>query len=87
MEYQNEYELVPNKFDPKTLQPFDKVLMTDSLSTPWFLGFFSYIGESEEFRFVVGSSHWRYCIPYNNDTKYLIGKTDEAPEFYRYWEE
>ena len=25
-------------------------------------------------------------IPYNNDTKHLIGTTDEAPEFYKYWE-
>jgi hypothetical protein len=39
---------------------------------------------------VVGASQWRYCIPYNNDTKHLVGKCDEddkAPEFYRHWEE
>ena len=29
----------------------------------------------------------RYCIPYNNDTKHLVGTTDEVPEYYRYWEE
>ena len=28
-----------------------------------------------------------YCIPYNNDTKRLVGTTDEAPEYYRYWED
>lgn len=27
------------------------------------------------------------CIPYNDDTKHLVGTTDEAPEFYRYWED
>ena len=87
IKYQDDYILVQKeKFDPKTLQPFDKVLMTDSLSIPWTTGFFSYIRESEEYRFAVGATHWRYCIPYNNNTKHLIGKTDEAPKFYRYWE-
>ena len=27
------------------------------------------------------------CIPYNNDTKHLVGTTEEAPEHYRYWDE
>ena len=26
-------------------------------------------------------------IPYNDDTKHLISTTDEAPEFYKYWED
>ena len=25
-------------------------------------------------------------IPYNDDTKHLLGKSVEAPEDYRYWE-
>ena len=29
---------------------------------------------------------YRYCIPYNDETKHLVGTTDEAPEYYRYWE-
>ena len=29
----------------------------------------------------------RYCIPYNEDTKHLVGTTEEAPEYYRYWED
>ena len=28
-----------------------------------------------------------YCIPYNDDTKHILGTTEEAPEFYRYWED
>ena len=27
------------------------------------------------------------CIPYNEDTEHLVGTTDDAPEFYRYWED
>ena len=90
VEKQDNWELVPNKFDITTLKPFDKVLMTDSFSEPWCIGFFSHITERRAFRFAVGSSHWRYCIPYNNNTKHLVGKCDEddkAPEFYRHWEE
>ena len=30
---------------------------------------------------------YKYCIPYNDDTKHLVGTTKEAPEFYRYWED
>ena len=26
-------------------------------------------------------------IPYNDDTKNLVGTNEEAPEFYRYWED
>ena len=28
-----------------------------------------------------------FCIPYNDDTKQLVGTADEAPEYYRYWED
>ena len=27
------------------------------------------------------------AIPYNEETKHLIGTKEEAPEFYRYWED
>ena len=26
------------------------------------------------------------CIPYNDETKHLVGTHDEVPEFYKYWE-
>ena len=29
----------------------------------------------------------KFCVPYNDDTKHLVGTTDEAPEYYRYWED
>ena len=27
---------------------------------------------------------WKFCIPYNDDTKHLLCTTEEAPEYYRY---
>ena len=26
-------------------------------------------------------------IPYNYDTKHLVGTTDDVPDFYKYWED
>ena len=75
------------KFDPKTLQPFDKVLVYDiyDICEGWACTLFSHIRESE-YPYSTSSGSFKICIPYNNDTKHLLGTTDEAPEFYRYWE-
>ena len=76
------------KFDPKTLQPFDKVLERDSNSDCWGIQFFSYITKDDKYHPYVGIAYnYKYCIPYNDDTKHLVGTKDEAPEFYRYWED
>ena len=73
------------KFDPKTLQPFDKVLVRDSDVVDWKVQLFSRIIEDEEFYpYVCINESYKYCIPYNDDTKHLIGTKEEAPEFYRY---
>ena len=32
-------------------------------------------------------NYYQYCIPYDENTKHLVGTTDEAPEYYRYWED
>ena len=73
-----------DKFDPKTLKPFDKVLVR--ISNLWRVNFFSN-KEDGACRCIDINYSFKYCIPYNDDTKHLIGTTEEAPEFYRYWEE
>ena len=77
------------KFDPKTLQPFDKVLVRDSRSDKWRCQLFSHILKDDDYFCACIYSSYRYgdCIPYNDDTKHLVGTTDEAPEYYRYWED
>lgn len=76
------------KFDPKTLQPFDKVLVRDSCSCPWRCAFYSHTRKNIiMLKYVADNSVYEYCIPYNEDTKHLVGTTDEAPEYYRYWED
>ena len=39
------------------------------------------------YKYVTENSAYWKCIPYNDDTKHLVGTTDEAPEYYKYWEE
>lgn len=76
------------KFDPKTLQPYDKVLVRDNSSQYWECQFFSYIIKDEYvYPYVCVYGSYVYCIPYNDETKHLIGTMDEAPEYYRYWED
>ena len=75
------------KFDPKTLKPFDKVLVRDN-GRVWDCDFFSYISNRNiHHPYVTIASCYDFCISYNDDTKHLVGTTDEAPEYYRYWEE
>ena len=77
-----------SKFDPKTLQPFDKVLVRDNNDKKWECSLFSRIINHESFPFkCVSSGAFRYCIPYNEDTKHLVGTYKEAPKYYRYWKD
>lgn len=77
------------KFDPKTLCPFEKVLVRDSDDDSWCCDLFSHIKEENiDYKYVASSFFcYRCCIPYNDETKHLVGTTEEAPEFYRYWED
>ena len=76
------------KFDPKTLQPFDRVLARDDrILDLWRCTFFSHIKGKGFWEYATADSAYAYCIPYNDDTKYLVGTNKEAPEFYRYWED
>ena len=72
------------KFDPKTLQPFDRVLVRDRDIEHWICNLFSHIINDE---YLCIGSCFIYCIPYNDDTKHLVGTKEEAPEYYRYWED
>ena len=72
------------KFDPKTLQPFDKILVRDSPLSKWRPDFFGFLVQNENYIICVGS-FWYQCIPYNEETKHLLGTTDNCPEYYKWW--
>ena len=71
------------KFDPKTLKTFDRVLVRNRDIEHWICNLFSHIINDE---YLCIGSCYIYCIPYNDDTKHLVGTKEEAPEYYRYWE-
>ena len=75
------------RFDPKTLMAFDKVLVRDVCDTMWRCAIFSHRNDGYVYPYFANSAWFKYCIPYNDDTKHLVGTTDEAPEYYRYWED
>ena len=76
-----------SKFDPKSLQPFNKVLARDASSQHWRCELFSHIIKGCPIcPYLCVGTVYRYCIPYNDDTKHLVGTAEEAPEYYRYWE-
>ena len=80
--------LKKERFDPKTLKPFDKVLVRSENIFNWNCSLFSNIDDfSSKYPFSCLSMCYRFCIPYNDETKHLVGTKDEAPVFYRYWED
>ena len=73
------------KFDPKTLKPFDKVLVRDINTSNWYVDFFSDFNNQGEF-ICIGGCHWAMGIPYNENTKHLVGTTKYCSEYYKWWE-
>ena len=74
------------KFDPNTLKPFDRVLTRTFEDERWDINFYSSNNPNLPFPYTCIDESYKYCIPYNDETKHLVGTTDEAPEYYRYWE-
>lgn len=73
------------KFDPKTLQPFDKLLVRPHPCAHWRPDFYAFkINATVR---TIGGCDSRMCIPYNDDTKYLVGTTQDCPKYYKWWEE
>lgn len=86
---QDSWELVQDRFDPKTLKPFDRVIVRKAYVLYWSCDLFSYnyIDFNGDNKSVCIGDNYSYCIPYNDETKHLVGTTNEAPEYYRYWED
>lgn len=82
---QNNFELVPNKFEISTLKPFDKVLVRSGNSHTWKTGFFSHIDKSNNKSFFVVNTHyWSQCIPFEGN-EHHVGTTNDCDEYYKNW--
>ena len=72
------------KFDYSTLQPFDKVLVRNSDSHSWRANFLSHIDCGVVY---CVNMVWGQTIPYNDETKHLVGTTNKPNRKYVWWEE
>lgn len=77
--------IVPKKFNIKELKPFDKVLVrdNDSGNSKWRIGTYSFYDEN--IKLFICECYWNQCIPYNDDTKHLLGTNNDCPEHYKNW--
>ena len=86
----SKFKVKKAKFDPKTLQPFDKVLVRTGTKRfhVWLPDFISIPPNEvdETILCMTIDTDIIMAIPYNEETKSLVGTNKEAPEFYRYWE-
>lgn len=56
-------------------KPFDKVIVRDGDRGKWKADFFSHKIEDNSFPYICVSDSHKYCIPYNDQTKHLLGTT------------
>ena len=75
-----------DRFDINTLQPFDKILARDYSSDNWECALFSHIEKlNSGDRVLTVGSFYNMCIPYNEETKHLVGTTEDCPDYYKWW--
>ena len=79
----SKFEIPVQEFDYDTLQPFDKVLVRDGDCQCWRCAFFSCMLSNG----MLCECRWGQGIPYNDETKHLLGTCDIPDEKYIWWEE
>ena len=82
---QDNFELVPKfHYDISNFKPFDKVLVRDANNDIWVASMYGNYSTDDNWFICVGND-WQQCIPYNGDTKHLLGTTDPCDEQYINW--
>ena len=63
-------------------EPFQQVLVRDDCKRRWVCALFNFYDRRKEtsYPFVCIGGSFRYCIPYNEQTKHLLGTTDNWEE-------
>ena len=81
--FQNARTLWKKAKGQPTFKPFDKVLVRDTKDEYWRPAFFASFDEHSITRYSYGlvgdpeGVFCKHCIPYNEETKHLLGTTDE----------
>lgn len=84
---QDEWELVPDKFDINTLVPFEsRVLVRTSKTGIWKPSIWGCYAAGELDSYIVlGGICWVQCIPYEGN-EHLMGKKDDCADYFKGWE-
>ena len=83
---QDLWHLVPKPhYDISSFKPFDKVLVRYYSEERWKCGLFSHLSTHSGAKFVCVAATYTQCIPFNDDTKHLLGTTDPCDEQYINW--
>lgn len=83
---QDDWELVPNKFDITTLKPFkSKVLVRDYDNRIWIPTFWGkYLEDDSTCPYLTTNGCYKYCIPYKGN-EHLLGTINDCDEYYKTW--
>ena len=81
---QDNWELVPNKFDITTLKPFDKVLVRQDVYGKWGINFFGFYNYDEGYYYTTGNWIYKQCIPYEGN-EYLLDTNNDCDDYYKTW--
>lgn len=61
-------------------KPFDKVLVRDTDEQLWGIELFAFLKEHDKFPYHCLVNFYKQCIPYNEETKHLLGTTGNWEE-------
>lgn len=64
-------------------KPFDQVLVRDEDDEKWYPAHYKHYDTNDaEYQYICDNLRWKQCIPYNEETKHLLGTTKsyEKPE-------
>lgn len=83
---QDQWELVPNKFDIANMKPFEsRVLVRDDNGGIWRVSFWGCLLEDwEDFKYDTTRGSFAQCIPYEGN-EHLLGTDEDCDEYYKTW--
>lgn len=83
---QDEWEIIPNKFDISTLKAYDKVLVRDTNEQVWVADLFSNVLDRPlgGYTFACVGHYPNQCIPYEGN-EHLLGTNNDCDEYYKNW--
>lgn len=80
---QDDWDLVPDKFEISSLKPFDKVLTRANDEDTWVCNLYSH--RMTDYHVILNAELAVQCIPYEGN-ELLLGTNYDCDEFYKTWE-